>query len=322
MPLDGYLKLDGDLSDISAPVIQSLTYEGQIYAAPLNDAVVAMFYNKKLFAKAGIMPPSKNPDEAWTIDQYIAAAEKINDPANKIVGIDPAWGFGTGEGSAYVKMPLLWQAGGEILSPDGSTSKGYLDSPIMKKVLQRFSSLYNDKKIAVKELPADAFFNGTLGIKVDGPWSISYNHDKFPNFKIGEDWDVAPYWKDEKQIVANGSWNLAITKDSKHAQEAWMFINWVTGKEGAKVWYKATANIPARNSTAESFPELQSYPLNIFLAESAKYAKPRPVSPAYPAISLAYTKIFEDVGIANRNIDESIKDAVDQIEKALAKTKK
>ncbi|MFD0712707.1 ABC transporter substrate-binding protein [Paenibacillus sp. GCM10027626] len=321
IPLDKYMDADGNKEDIAAPVLESLTYKGQIYAAPLNDASIAMFYNKKLFEKNGIELPSKDPNEAWTWEQVLKAAEKINDPAHKIYGIDPGWGLGQDEGSTFVKLPFIWQAGGEILSPDGTEVKGYLDSPESRKALSFFSSLYNEYKVAPKEIPPEAFETGKLGIVVNGPWAISGFATSHPEFKLGEDWDIAPLWKDAKQVTPNGSWNMAITKDSKHPDEAWKFVNWVTGVEGAKLWYKETKNLPARLSTASAIPELTEYPMNIFVEQSSKFAHPRPVTPAYPVITTAVSKLFADLGVANRNLDEALNEAVTTIDKALQKYK-
>ncbi|MCC3375669.1 sugar ABC transporter substrate-binding protein [Cohnella sp. REN36] len=318
VPLDDYFAQNGDLDDITAPVRESLTYKDKIWAAPLNDASVAMFYNKKLFEDKGIPLPSQNPEEAWTWEQVRDAAAKINDPAHKIYGWDPAWGLGPGEGSAFVKMTYLWQAGAEILSPDGQTAKGYLDSAEAKKALTFFGGLYNDSKVAPKELPPEAFESGKLGIAMNGPWFLPVLQNNFKNFK---DWAVAPLWKDAKQVTPMGSWNMAITKQSKHPREAWEFVNWVTGKEGAKVWYEVTKNLPARLSVADAFPELKEYPLNIWVKQSSTYAKPRPVSPAYPAISKAITDLFEDVTLKKGNVDDAVNRAVEKIDKALSSVK-
>ncbi|PRX74323.1 carbohydrate ABC transporter substrate-binding protein (CUT1 family) [Cohnella sp. SGD-V74] len=319
IPLDAYFEADGNKEDIAAPVLASLTYKDQIYAAPLNDASIGMFYNKKLFEKNDIELPSKDPNQAWTWEQVLQAAQKINDPANKVYGIDPGWGLGEGEGSTFVKLPFIWQAGGEILSPDGNEVKGYLDSPESKRALSFFSSLYNEYKVAPKEIPPEAFETGKLGIVVNGPWAISGFATSHPDFKLGEDWDIAPLWKDAKQVTPNGSWNMAITKDSKQPDAAWKFVNWVTGIEGAKFWYQETKNLPARLSTASAIPELTEYPMNIFVEQSSKFAHPRPVTPAYPVITTAISKLFADLGVSGRNVDEAVAEAVTAIDKALEK---
>ncbi|HEY0827486.1 MAG TPA: sugar ABC transporter substrate-binding protein [Bacilli bacterium] len=318
LPLDDFMAMDGNKDDIAPPVIESLTYNGKMYAAPNNDSSLAMFYNKKMFEAKGITPPSKDPNEAWTWEQVLDAAKKLNDPANGVYGWNPnPWGFAGHEGVPYADMTFLWQAGAEILSPDGSTSKGYLDSPEAKKALEFFGSLYNIEKVAPKELPPDAFPNGKVAIHIDGPWSLGGMAANFPNFKLGVDFDIAPLWKGAKQVTPNGSWNMAITAASKHPKEAWLFLNWITGIEGSKQWYKDTKNLPARLSTASAFPELGEYPMNIFVEQSAKFAHPRPVTAAYPAVSTAVRQLFEEVGLGGKNVDESLKSAVDKIEKGI-----
>jgi len=323
LPLDEYMNKDGNKDDIAKPVLESLIYDGKIYAAPNNDASLAMFYNKKMFEAKGIPLPSKNPDEAWTWDQMLDAAKKLNDPANSVYGWNPTpWGFAGHEGAPFSEMVFLWQAGGEILSPDMTTAKGYLDSPENKKALEFWDSLYNKEKVAPKELPQDAFANGKVAINIDGPWAFGNLEANFPNFKLGEDYDVAPLWKDAKQVTPNGSWNMAITAKTEHPAEAWAFLNWVTGVEGSKQWYEDTKNLPARLSTADAFQELKEYPMDIFVQQSAKYAQPRPVTPAYPAISEAIRLLFEDVGLGGSDVDSALKKAVDRIDKGIAQVKK
>jgi len=323
IPLDDYFAKDGNKDDLLKPVIEGLTYNGKMYAAPNNDGTIVMFYNKKMFQEKGIPLPSKNVDEAWTWDQVLDAARKLNDPAKGIYGWNPTpWGFAGHEGAPYSEMAFLWQAGAEILSPDGSTASGYLDSADAKRAMTFWQSLFNKEKVSPKELPQDAFWNGKVAIHVDGPFAFSYQQQNFPNFKLGEDYDVAPLWKEKKMIGTTGSWNMAITKLSQHPDEAWKFVNWVTGVEGAKVWYQETKNLPARQSTFDAFPELKEYPMNIYAEQLSKYGHPRPVTAAYPAVSEAIRLLFEDVGLGNLNVDEALAKAVKKINDGIAQMKK
>ncbi|QJD87131.1 ABC transporter substrate-binding protein [Cohnella herbarum] len=323
IPLDDYFAKDGNKEDLLKPVIEGLTFNGKMYAAPNNEGTIVMFYNKKMFEEKGIPLPSKNVDEAWTWDQVLDAAKKLNDPAKGIYGWNPTpWGFAGHEGAPYSEMAFLWQAGAEILSPDGTTAKGYLDSPEAKKAMTFWKSLFNTEKVSPKELPQDAFWNGKVAIHVDGPFAFSYQAQSFPNFKLGVDYDVAPLWKDKNMIGTTGSWGMAITSKSEHPDEAWAFVNWVTGVEGSKVWYAETKNLPARQSTFDSFAELKEYPMNIYAEQLSKYGHPRPVTPAYPAISEAIRLLFEDVGLGNADVDESLAKAVKKIEDGLALQKK
>ncbi|WP_379134239.1 ABC transporter substrate-binding protein [Paenibacillus sp. sgz500958] len=317
-PLTEFFKKDGNLEDVPESTMATYTYNSEIYMAPLTESSIAMFYNKKLFEAKGIPLPSKNPEEPWTWDQVLDAAKKVNDPAKGIFGIDPAQGFGNAGGTAYFKYPIIWQFGGEVMSPDGTTSKGYLDKPETKKALQFFSDLYNKDKVSSLEYPPDPFPNGQLAITIDGSWSLGNYADKFPNFKLGVDYDIAPLPKEVQQAVANGSWSLAISSKSKNAEAAWQFVNWVTGAEGAKIYCSITKDIPARYSVAKQFPELNEYPKNIFVVQNQKFGRPRPITPIFPQMSEAVNKMIEEITISGRNIDAAISDAIGKIDKAYA----
>ncbi|SDE19582.1 ABC-type glycerol-3-phosphate transport system, substrate-binding protein [Paenibacillus sp. UNCCL117] len=317
-PLTSYFKADGNMDDIPKSTLATYTYQNEIYMAPLTESSIALFYNKKLFEAKGIPLPSKNPDEPWTWEQVLDAAKKINDPAGGVFGIDPAQGFNNAGATAYFKYPIIWQFGGELMDAEGKTSKGYLDSPETKKALEFFADLYNKHSVSALEYPPDPFPNGKLGMTVDGSWSLAYLAEKFPNFKLGVDYDIAPLPKGSKQAVANGSWALGISAKSQHADAAWKFVNFVTSKEGQIAYSSMTKDIPSRYSAAKEFPELNEYPKNVFVVQNQKYGRPRPITPIFPQMSEAVNKLFEEIVIGKRNVDASVAEAVKKIDKAYA----
>lgn len=321
LPLTDQFKKDGNLEDIPKTTMEGYTYKDDIFLAPLTESSIAMFYNKKLFEAAGIPLPSRNPDEAWTWEQVLDAALKINDPENGIYGIDPAQGFQNAGATAYFKYPIIWQFGGDVMNAEGTSAKGYLDSPETKRALTFYSELFTKYKVASFEYPVDAFPNRKLGITIDGTWSLSHIAEKFPDFKLGEDFDVAPLPKGIRQAVANGSWALGISSKSKHPEEAWLFVNWMTGYEGLKLYSSITRDIPARYSVAKEFAELNEYPKNIFVIQNQKYGRPRPITPVFPQVSEAVKNLFEEVTLEKRDLDEAIRDAINTIDKAYADSK-
>lgn len=315
-PLTAYFRAGGHLEDIPKPTLATYTYSDEIYMAPLAESSIALFYNKKMFEAKGIPLPSRNPDEPWTWDQVLDAARKLNDPARGIYGIDPGQGFQNAGAASYFKYPIIWQFGGELMSPDGKTAKGYLDSPETKQALQFYADLYNIYKVSALEYPPDPFPNGKLGMSVEGSWSLGYLAEKFPDFRLGVDYDIAPLPKGTRQAVANGSWALGISSQSRHPDEAWSFINWVTGAEGQKLYSSITNDIPSRFSAAREFPELAAYPKNIFVIQNQKYGRPRPITPAFPQMSEAVNQVFEEITIGKKDVDSSVAAAVARIEKA------
>lgn len=316
IPLDKYVNKNGAKEDVLEPVVNGLTYKNKMYAMPLNDASLAMLYNKKLFKQAGVAEPSQDPAQAWTWQQTLDAAKKITNKQAGVFGWSPSMGIPSGEGQVFSLLPMIWQAGGEALDKKITTADGYLNSKESLKALNFLHSLSYGENVAPKEDLQEGFANGKVGIIVAGPWEIARLKGAFPDFKLGEDFGVAPMWRETLQVTPNGSWNMAITSQSKNPAEAWKFINYVTGKEGSKVWYQGTGNLPARYSTMKT-KSLESYPMNIYVAQAQKFAKARPVTPKYAKVSQALGDLFEDLMVKDVNVKTRTNQAVSEINEAL-----
>ncbi|WP_066250937.1 ABC transporter substrate-binding protein [Neobacillus drentensis] len=317
LSIDPYMREEGKIDDIPDSTLKGLTYKGKIYLAPIVESSIALYYNKHLLQDAGIPLPSEDPNKPLTWDEVLEIAKKVNNPAKGVIGIDPAQGFNDGESPAYFKTPLLWQFGANILSPDGTTASGYLDSKEALDALQFYQDLYHKNGVAAFELPPAVFESGKLAMTVLGSWTLADLEKNHPEFKLGEDFGVTPLPKEKYQFVPNGGWALGITSKSKHPREAWEFIKYVTGYEGMKKYVTITGDVPARYSVAKDFPELNEYPKNIFLQQTQKFSKNRPVTPAYPVVSDAIRRLFEDVGIGGKDVKTAAKEAVEKINTGL-----
>lgn len=316
LSLDAYMKEEGNIDDILEGTLEGLIYEDEIYLAPIVDSSIALYYNKNLFRQAGIPFPSKHPDEPLTWQEVLTIAQTINDPENGIHGIDIAQGFGDGEGPAYFKMPLLWQFGGDVISPDGTTAEGYLNSEAALEALQFYQDLYRKHQVSTLSLPHLALETDKLAMTVLGSWHLA-ELKSVPGFVFEEDFGIAPLPKAEYQVTPNGGWALGISSKSDYPDEAWEFVKFLSSNEGARIYVEITGDIPARYSIAEEIPELNEYPHNIFVQQGQNYSRNRPVTPAYATVSETIKTLFEDVGISGRDVKEAADDAVSKIDSVL-----
>ncbi|PPA71711.1 ABC transporter substrate-binding protein [Jeotgalibacillus proteolyticus] len=315
--LNSYMKQDGVYDDLPESVLQGLTYNGEVFLSPVVSSGTALFYNKHLFKEANLPYPSADPSDPITWEEVVEAAKKINDPEEGIIGIDPAEGFSGGESAAYFKLPILWQFGADVLSPDGKTADGYLNSPKAIEALQFYQNLYHKEKVAAIEMPYEAFERGLLGMTILGSWALENLGNSSQHFKLGEDFGVAALPKGEFQVVPNGGWSLGISSKSAHPDEAWAFIEYISSFEGMETYVELTGDIPARHSVAAAFPEFYRYPKNIFLEQEKSVSKNRPVTPAYPIVSSTIKTLFEDIGIRNQDVKESADRAVRTIDNGI-----
>ncbi|MFT8320704.1 MAG: sugar ABC transporter substrate-binding protein [Bacillus sp. (in: firmicutes)] len=317
LSIDSFMKKDGNIKDIPSSTLKGVTYKDEIYLAPIVESGIALFYNKKLFQEAGIPFPSSNPYKPLTWLQVLEIAKKLTDPAKEVYGIDPAQGFNDGEGPAYFKMPLLWQFGGDILNKEGTTASGFLNSEESLEALQFYQDLYQTYHVASIELPEDPFVTGHLAMTVLGSWTLTDYAINHPEFQLGEDFGIAPLPKAKNQVVPNGGWAVGISAMSSHPKEAWEFVQYISSYEGVKKYVKETGDIPARYSVTEELTELKAYPKNIFVEQAQSFSKNRPITPAYPVVSDEIRKLFEEVGISNKNVKMAAEQAVERINKGL-----
>jgi ABC-type glycerol-3-phosphate transport system substrate-binding protein len=315
LSIDKQMKAEGNMKDIPETTLMGLTYKEEIYLASIVESGVALFYNRHIFRDAGVPFPAKDQPLTW--NEVVDIAKKLNNPSKDIYGIDPAQGFSDGESPAYFKLPILWQFGAEILSPDGSTAEGYLNSEQALEALQFYQDLYFTHKVAAVELPTDPFVEGHLGMSVMGSWTLADYEKSDSDFKLGEDYGIAPLPMAQNQVVPNGGWALGISQKTDFPDEAWAFVKYATSFEGAKKYVEITGDIPARYSVAKEFPELNQYPKKIFVQQAQNYSKNRPVTPAYPVVSVAIKELFQDVGISGQNVKEAADEAVEKINNGL-----
>ena len=83
LPLDEYIAAAGDDYEAMYGTLSTalLKYEDAIYGVPYAGNTFKVFYNKTMTDAAGITIP-----ETWSIEEFTAAAQALNDPANGVWG--------------------------------------------------------------------------------------------------------------------------------------------------------------------------------------------------------------------------------------------
>ncbi|MHB8961813.1 MAG: extracellular solute-binding protein, partial [Saccharofermentanales bacterium] len=77
---------EADLADFNPDTMKLLTdEEGKIYGIPFEYETELTLYNKRLFAKAGVVAPTF--EKPWTYEEFIAAARKLNGVEEGVFGI-------------------------------------------------------------------------------------------------------------------------------------------------------------------------------------------------------------------------------------------
>lgn len=189
---------EGKLVDLtglveSDPLLSSALPETRYYYAPgkiagLNTAVEAtlLFYNRALFDQAGLPYPPSNPREAWTWDEFVAAAKKltvdINGKHPGEPGFDPQQirTFGAAFDKSYegwTFYPFIFSNGGQVVNEAGS--RLLLDSPAAAQAMQNLADLMWVHHVTPTpqqdaNLPGYVTMlqTGNLAMHISGQWSL------------------------------------------------------------------------------------------------------------------------------------------------------
>jgi multiple sugar transport system substrate-binding protein len=269
VPLDSYLKDSNFDTTIYLPgLLDPGKVDGKQYLLPKDYSPLAVYYNKKLFDEANV----PYPVDGWTWEDLLATAQKLTlkDSSGNVT----QWG---------IQLPAAWTtgfeywvaaAGGSLISEDGKSFTGAMDSPEVARAVQFYADLYNKYQVAPQ--PADLnsfgggnseFANGKAAMMLFGRWPQS-GFKTNPNISLGV---VAPPMdKVRANILFWGGFGIATS--SENADTAYKYLSYVSGEPGAQVW-KDWA-LPAVMSVADS-SGLSKDPIEGVWIGELNYLKPR-----------------------------------------------
>ena len=185
---------------------------GSIYAMPKDVSAFPVFYNKDLFAAAGVTPPTaENP---WDWNDYLEAAKKLTSGE----GDEKVYGTGS-----YSLESAVWSNGAEWVDQETLT-KVEITDPAFTEALQWYADLYlvhgvcpsPAEQTALSDY--DRFKQGKLAMVGSGTWSLG---DFWANCDF--DWDVMPWPVSPntgKTAIWFGSAGLAVSATTEHPLEA------------------------------------------------------------------------------------------------------
>lgn len=285
-PLDSYFS-KSDLSDFVPSIITQGTYNNKLYALGAEESDVVLFYNKTMMDSIGVQPPT-TMDKAWTWQDVYDAAKKLT--KNDVYGIDLSWDLG--EGQIYGFAPVIWSAGSELISKDGKTANGYVNSTKAVNALTFLQKFATDKLYNIQAGQKD-FETGKAAMYLTGTWEITTLKD-YPNIK----WGVTyyPSSPDTKKTVApSGTWCWGISQQSKSKQGAADAVKMLTSADDIKTLVGVSNNPPARKSVFNAISQYSTYPYSIIKDQVINAAHPRPRTTSYPVLSEQFSSAMQDI---------------------------
>lgn len=233
----------------------STSSDGRIFAVPRDVDASLLFWNKDLFAKAGL-DPEKAP-ASWA--DVAAAAKKISALGGDVSGYYFA---GNCAGcNAYTLLPLVWASGGTVLDKDGAPT---LDSPQVAEALEFYRSLVADGVVSGGARADNGsnwltgFIAGNVGIQPLGTFAINPVMAGNPKLNFGVGFLPG---KDGGTSAFAGGDVVGLSAAAKQPDAGWEFIAWTLSDEAQLEVVAKNNGLVARtdlieNSYAKANPNL------------------------------------------------------------------
>ncbi len=290
-----YLKKDHIDVNTFPPATRYYTqYGGKRCALPLLADTYGLYYNKTLFANAGIKGPPKTTSELTADVKKLT--QRSSDGTIQVAGLDPLIGF-------YENVPERWSTSFDVkwLKP-GGTSSDIADDPGWRKLFEwqkslvdwygygklvRFQSGLGDEFSA-----SQAFEKGKLAMNLDGEWRVAFIADEAPHLNYG----TAPMPVDDAhpELYGSGYINgtiIGIPKGKKHNDEAWQVVKYLTTNPHFLAQFSnKIRNVPTTKASLHS-SEVQPDPhFSTFLK---MFANPHSTTSPIMASGVAYTNLVQ-----------------------------
>ncbi|GAT74529.1 ABC transporter substrate-binding protein [Microbacterium hydrocarbonoxydans] len=293
---------DYGLDEISESMREGMSYDGELYALPMQAQMFVMAYRTDVFDEIGLDVPT-------TFDEMIEAAEAIKAAGLMEYPIALPW-------LATADITTSFQAtmnslGADFVSPDGDVT---LDTPEAEQALEALLALkpYMDPQVTTFDQPKvqQQMFNGTAAM------SIMFSGRMFDltlesNSKLSDSFGFAgaPKVSDDAEYAYNrlsiDGWSIPFNTKLDHEMLFVMMASAVS--EDA-----STASVPAAYPAREGMVTEENSPYGAAANDSMANAMPPIVSPVLADITNEIRPIL--VEIINGNV--SVADGLAQMQAA------
>ncbi len=304
-----------DVTEAVAPVRdqfflwEPVTYRDRVYGVPWLAGTRVLFYNRDLFAQAGLHPD--RPPATW---------EELRRAAQAVDALSPEiYGFGIHVAEPYAPwqefLPLAWGNEGQIL--DESWSRCLLDQPPVVEALKFYRSLKPYSLVERQPQVNQLFAEGKVGVQISGSWNFALIPRMNPTLNFGVGLLPRPSATHGTAASFAGGEMLVILKNCKHPEEALALILFLVQEEQAMAIVEAQRNIVPTVKSAIQHPYYRTHPEQKVVFEQVRTAVAPPAHPAWVKMQERITRTLEEVILNDRDPAEALQETTRAIDRIL-----
>lgn len=294
-----------------------------IYALPKDTSPVGVFYNRKLFDRFGVPYP---PESGWTWKEFEETAAKLAKDTDGDGKID-VWAFSF-PSWVGVAVPILWAGGGEVFSPDFTSTTGYLNSETNVRTYSFFVNLFkkgyapSPEEAAALGGASSLFFTGRIGMVTTGRWfwlSVKKQIEQGAPLDVGiAPIPRAPGFKNVTVTYASGWAVPANVADKRLAVElaAWLSSEYAQRERCLKGGLAISANKKIAEEQAKLNPVDAAF---IKMLDFARVPVGSQTKYYRPLFERVWAEAVDRILIKGMSVKEAFDWAAEEIDKAIKK---
>ena len=296
-PLDGYLKTWPAWDQfVETAKGAAKAADGKTYGVPDGTDTRALWYNKHVFAKAGL--PTDWQPKTW--EDVLSAARQIKAKAPGVTPINIYASKAAGEATSMQGFEMLLY-GTQNQLYDAKSGKWVVGSKGFRDSLELIKTVFSEKLgpgpqdatdaqlgniVSQQWLPQDK-----IGIALDGSW--------LPNNWLPTAAKPWPQWTEVMgqaamptqdgqapgKVSLSGGWTWAISAKSQSPDLAWKFITALQTEQNATQFVVNASQIAVRGDVAKAASYQKANSETPVFTDVVSVTQYRPAYPEYPKIS-------------------------------------
>ena len=293
--------------------LQLMKHNGKMHAMPGDYMTMVLFYNTEMFKAAGL--DINKPPKTW--DEFLIYAKKLTRDTDGDGKIDQ-WGFGTvGAKSPGFSMrfgPFIWSYGADYLTPD--MKQAALNTAAAKEAFKFFVELYTKEKVVPPGLTAmnpqevrTQLAQKKVAMILGSGWTAPIVNKINPDLKAFDVLKAAPAPMKSKPATAIWLSSWVMSPNTKHPEEAWKLLKFITSKEMELKWFMDNRVTSSRKDVSGVAPAILNDKFASVMASQLPNGKVEPQIKQWPEIMDTFTTSIQESIVGMKSPEKALSEA-------------
>lgn len=299
-PLDQFIS-EGKKNLYFDSLLRGDVYQGKLYGLPRSFSTKALIYRTDLI---------EEPPTTW--EELVSVAKKVQKENEGMYGFAIAGAKHVSTTTQFFNY--VYQNGGKIFDEKGNI---HLTTPQTIEALEFYVNLYRKHGVVPnpieynrEELP-NLFKTGKIAMFVCGPWAKPMmgkdpENSEFP-------YASAPLPAGKKLATTLVSDSLVLSSQSEHVEEAWKYLNWLTGLSNQTKHDVINGMAPAMKAELTD-PSFTEDPFFKTYVDMIPHGEPQPLPLAWEPFQDIITDAIQKALLGQATPEEALQEATKKIE--------